>query len=70
MLILPTYLGIIRDTITRAEWIVQNVMTDISIGNIPPHFLPLDLLIKGLEAISTILPRSNTLLPPTTSGVL
>ena len=68
-----TNLYIIREAITRAESVVQNLMTDISIitmEKIPPHLLPPDVLIEGLEAISEILPAGNTLLSPTTSGVM
>jgi hypothetical protein len=50
MLNLITNLDIIRELIMRAESVVQNLMTDISIitmGKIPPHLLPPDALIKG-----------------------
>ena len=70
---LITNLDIIRETITKAESVVQNLMADISMitmGKIPPHLLPPDVLIEGLEAISEVLPAGNTLLSPTTSGVI
>ena len=73
MLNLITNLDIIRETITKAESVVQNLMADISMitmGKIPPHLLPPDVLIEGLEAISEVLPAGNTLLSPTTSGVI
>lgn len=47
-------LDTIRETITRAESTLQNLMKDISIitiGKLPPHLLPPDLLVEGLEAI-------------------
>lgn len=46
---------IIRDTVDRADRIVQDLLIDISeiaMGKIPPHLLPPDLLVEGLQAVS------------------
>lgn len=67
MLNFLTNLDTIRETITRAESTLQNLMTNISIitiGKLPLHLLPPNVLVEGLEAVG------NTLLTPTTSGVL
>lgn len=54
MLNFLTNLDTIRETITREESTLQNLMTDISIITIrklPPHLLPPNVLVEGLEAI-------------------
>ncbi len=73
MFSLLTNIEIVRNTIDRADNMSQDLLIDVSAiaaGKIPPHLLPPDLLVEGLQAVSKVLPNGNTLLSPTSSGVL
>jgi hypothetical protein len=73
MFTLLANIEIVRDTIDRADNMIQDLLIDVSAiaaGKIPPHLLPPDLLVEGLQAVSKVLPNGNTLLSPTSSGVL
>lgn len=64
---------VIRDTVDRADRIIQDLLIDISeiaMGKIPPHLLPPDLLVEGLQAVSNILPQEMSLLSPSSTGVV
>lgn len=70
---LLTNIEITRDAIDRANNIVQDLLLDVSFiaaGKIPPHLLPPDLLLEGLQAISNVLPHDYSLLSPIASGTL